>query len=44
MSYVIIIDFPGGSDSKVSVYNAGDPGLGHNYTLYVEFFVMHAAL
>ena len=21
------IDFPGGSDSKASVYNAGDPGL-----------------
>ena len=22
----IIIDFPGGSDGKASVYNAGDPG------------------
>ena len=22
-----IIDFPGGSDGKASVYNAGDPGL-----------------
>ena len=21
------VDFPGGSDSKVSVYNVGDPGL-----------------
>ena len=21
-----IVDFPGGSDGKVSVYNAGDPG------------------
>ena len=25
--YVIYIDFLGGSDGKVSVYNAGDPGL-----------------
>ena len=23
---VTIMDFPGGSDGKVSVYNAGDPG------------------
>ena len=23
----IYMDFPGGSDSKASVYNAGDPGL-----------------
>ena len=22
----IILDFPGGSDGKASVYNAGDPG------------------
>ena len=27
MSYVIIIDFPGGSDSKESACRAGDPGL-----------------
>ena len=25
--YASIMDFPGGSDSKVSVYNAGDLGL-----------------
>ena len=24
--YILIYDFPGGSDSKASVYNAGDPG------------------
>ena len=23
----LIVDFPGGSDGKASVYNAGDPGL-----------------
>ena len=23
---LLVFDFPGGSDSKVSVYNAGDPG------------------
>ena len=22
----LLLDFPGGSDSKVSVYNVGDPG------------------
>ena len=44
MSYIIIIDFHGGSDGKVSVYNAGDPGSGHNYTSYMEFFVVHASL
>ena len=31
LTYIIralngILDFPGGSDSKASVYNAGDPG------------------
>ena len=25
--YTYLQDFPGGSDGKVSVYNAGDPGL-----------------
>ena len=24
--FVVVVDFPGGSDGKVSVYNAGDPG------------------
>ena len=24
--YILIYDFPGGSDSNASVYNAGDPG------------------
>ena len=23
---ILVMDFPGGSDGKVSVYNAGDPG------------------
>ena len=23
---IVALDFPGGSDGKVSVYNAGDPG------------------
>ena len=27
MQLYINLDFPGGSDSKTSVYNAGDPGL-----------------
>ena len=26
-SHAVLIDFPGGSDNKASVYNAGDPGL-----------------
>ena len=25
-AYFLVRDFPGGSDGKVSVYNAGDPG------------------
>ena len=27
MGYPNLSDFPGGSDGKVSAYNAGDPGL-----------------
>ena len=27
MLHDLILDFPGGSDGKVSVYNVGDPGL-----------------
>ena len=26
-AHAVLIDFPGGSDNKASVYNAGDPGL-----------------
>ena len=26
MVLCIVLDFPGGSDGKVSAYNAGDPG------------------
>ena len=26
LSHIVLVDFPGGSDSKASVYNAGDPG------------------
>ena len=26
MNQIILWDFPGGSDGKVSAYNAGDPG------------------
>ena len=25
--WLVVLDFPGGSDDKASVYNAGDPGL-----------------
>ena len=26
ISYIQVVDFPGGSDGKASVYNLGDPG------------------
>ena len=25
LSHIVLVDFPGGSDGKASVYNAGDP-------------------
>ena len=36
LSHIVLVDFPGGSDGKASVYNAGDP-----HTVLPEHFLEH---